>query len=57
MSLDIGKGVIRRLGSKVAMLFFGVQLAEALQVAEKIDATVLHPVVGPLLLTAINGSL
>jgi 1-deoxy-D-xylulose-5-phosphate synthase len=38
--LDIGKGVIRRQGSKVAMLVFGVQLAEALQVAEKIDATV-----------------
>jgi len=38
--LEIGKGVIRRQGSKVAMLVFGVQLAEALQVAEKIDATV-----------------
>ena len=39
-ALEIGKGVIRRQGNKVAMLVFGVQLAEALQVAEKIDATV-----------------
>ncbi|WP_372821632.1 1-deoxy-D-xylulose-5-phosphate synthase [Pseudomonas parafulva] len=38
--LEIGKGVIRRQGSKVALLVFGVQLAEALQVAEQIDATV-----------------
>ncbi|SDH25361.1 1-deoxy-D-xylulose-5-phosphate synthase [Pseudomonas benzenivorans] len=38
--LEIGKGVIRRPGSKVALLVFGVQLAEALQVAEKLDATV-----------------
>ena len=38
--LEIGKGVIRRQGNKVALLVFGVQLAEALQVAEKIDATV-----------------
>ena len=38
--LEIGKGVIRRQGSNVALLVFGVQLAEALQVAEKIDATV-----------------
>ncbi|WP_296258272.1 MULTISPECIES: 1-deoxy-D-xylulose-5-phosphate synthase [unclassified Pseudomonas] len=38
--LDIGKGIVRRHGSKVAMLVFGVQLAEALKVAEKLDATV-----------------
>jgi 1-deoxy-D-xylulose-5-phosphate synthase len=38
--LEIGKGVVRRQGSKVAMLVFGVQLNEALIVAEKLDATV-----------------
>lgn len=38
--LEIGKGVIRRQGSKVALLVFGVQLAEALQVGEALDATV-----------------
>ena len=38
--IEIGKGVIRRKGSKVAMLVFGVQLAQALQVAETLDATV-----------------
>ncbi|MDO7904068.1 1-deoxy-D-xylulose-5-phosphate synthase [Pseudomonas sp. K1(2024)] len=38
--LEIGKGVIRRQGAKVALLVFGVQLAEALQVAERLDATV-----------------
>lgn len=38
--LEIGKGVIRREGSKTALLVFGVQLAEALKVAEKLDATV-----------------
>ncbi len=38
--IEIGKGVIRREGSKVAMLVFGVQLTEALKVAEKLDATV-----------------
>lgn len=38
--LGIGKGVVRRQGSKVAMLVFGVQLTEALIVAEKLDATV-----------------
>lgn len=38
----IGKGVLRRQGKagKVAILAFGVQLAEALQVAERFDATV-----------------
>ncbi|MGI3747142.1 MAG: 1-deoxy-D-xylulose-5-phosphate synthase [Janthinobacterium lividum] len=38
--LEIGKGVVRRQGSKLAMLVFGVQLTEALIVAEKLDATV-----------------
>ncbi|MDH0749083.1 1-deoxy-D-xylulose-5-phosphate synthase [Pseudomonas sp. GD03842] len=38
--LEIGKGVVRRQGSRVAMLVFGVQLADALKVAENIDATV-----------------
>ncbi|MFJ4443967.1 1-deoxy-D-xylulose-5-phosphate synthase [Pseudomonas sp. NPDC089422] len=38
--LEIGKGVVRRQGEKVALLVFGVQLAEALQVAEQINATV-----------------
>jgi 1-deoxy-D-xylulose-5-phosphate synthase len=32
--------MVRRQGSKVALLVFGVQLAEALKVAEKLDATV-----------------
>ncbi|QLF94421.1 1-deoxy-D-xylulose-5-phosphate synthase [Pseudomonas sp. ABC1] len=40
--LEIGKGVVRRQGSgRVAMLVFGVQLAEALQAAEAFDATVI----------------
>lgn len=38
--IEIGKGVVRRQGSKVALLVFGVQLAEALKVADKLDATV-----------------
>ncbi|MBV2134826.1 1-deoxy-D-xylulose-5-phosphate synthase [Pseudomonas sp. MAP12] len=38
--LPIGKGVLRRQGRGVALLVFGVQLAEALQVADKLDATV-----------------
>jgi 1-deoxy-D-xylulose-5-phosphate synthase len=38
--IEIGKGVVRRQGSTVALLVFGVQLAEALKVAEKLDATV-----------------
>lgn len=41
-SVEIGKGVLRRRGSagKVAILAFGVQLSEALQVAERFDASV-----------------
>ncbi|MBB2899194.1 1-deoxy-D-xylulose-5-phosphate synthase [Pseudomonas sp. AS2.8] len=43
--LPIGKGVVRRQsslknGAKVGFLVFGVQLAEALQVAERLDASV-----------------
>ncbi|AYG43285.1 1-deoxy-D-xylulose-5-phosphate synthase [Pseudomonas sp. Leaf58] len=38
--LEIGRGVVRRQGVKVAMLVFGVQLAEAMKVAEQINATV-----------------
>ncbi|GBL60877.1 MULTISPECIES: 1-deoxy-D-xylulose-5-phosphate synthase [Pseudomonas] len=40
--VEIGKAVLRRQGKagKVAILAFGVQLAEALQVAERFDATV-----------------
>jgi 1-deoxy-D-xylulose-5-phosphate synthase len=38
--VEIGKAVVRRQGSKVAILAFGVQLAEALRVGESLDATV-----------------
>lgn len=38
--LDIGKGVVRREGKRVALLVFGVQLPQAMQVAETLDATV-----------------
>ncbi|TWE10594.1 1-deoxy-D-xylulose-5-phosphate synthase [Pseudomonas sp. AG1028] len=38
--LPIGKGVVRRQGKGVALLVFGVQLAEALRVGETLDATV-----------------
>ena len=38
--IEIGKGVVRRQGKTVALLVFGVQLSEALQVAEKLDASV-----------------
>jgi 1-deoxy-D-xylulose-5-phosphate synthase len=38
--VEIGVGVVRRQGSKVALLVFGVQLAEALRVGEILDATV-----------------
>ncbi|MBG6562953.1 1-deoxy-D-xylulose-5-phosphate synthase [Pseudomonas aeruginosa] len=37
---EIGKGVVRRRGGRVALLVFGVQLAEAMKVAESLDATV-----------------
>ncbi|MGE6660365.1 1-deoxy-D-xylulose-5-phosphate synthase [Pseudomonas sp. NPDC077408] len=38
--LDIGKGVVRREGTQVALLVFGVQLPDAMQVAETLNATV-----------------
>jgi 1-deoxy-D-xylulose-5-phosphate synthase len=38
--IEIGKGVIRRQGKQTALLVFGVQLTEALKVAETLDATV-----------------
>ncbi|QGG02868.1 1-deoxy-D-xylulose-5-phosphate synthase [Pseudomonas aeruginosa] len=38
--VEIGKGVVRRRGGRVALLVFGVQLAEAMKVAESPDATV-----------------
>lgn len=38
--LEIGKGVIRRSGQRVALLVFGVQLSEAIKVGETLDATV-----------------
>ena len=38
--LEIGKGVVRRQGQRTALLVFGVQLTEALQVGELLDATV-----------------
>ncbi|GGJ98856.1 1-deoxy-D-xylulose-5-phosphate synthase [Pseudomonas matsuisoli] len=38
--LEIGKGVIRREGKRVALLVFGVQLAAALTAAERLNATV-----------------
>ncbi|MBB2495313.1 1-deoxy-D-xylulose-5-phosphate synthase [Aquipseudomonas ullengensis] len=39
-TLEIGKGLVRRRGNRVALLAFGVQLAEALKVGETLDATV-----------------
>lgn len=39
-AVEIGKGVVRRRGGRVALLVFGVQLAEAMKVAESLDATV-----------------
>ncbi|NMY43600.1 1-deoxy-D-xylulose-5-phosphate synthase [Pseudomonas sp. WS 5013] len=38
--VEIGKAVVRRQGQGVALLVFGVQLAEALRVGESLDATV-----------------
>ncbi|MBG4529930.1 1-deoxy-D-xylulose-5-phosphate synthase [Pseudomonas aeruginosa] len=38
--VESGKGVVRRRGGRVALLVFGVQLAEAMKVAESLDATV-----------------
>lgn len=36
--LEIGKGVVRREGSKVALLSFGGRMAECLKAAEELDA-------------------
>jgi 1-deoxy-D-xylulose-5-phosphate synthase len=41
-ALPFGKGEIRRQGQRVAILAFGTLLYPALQVAEKIDATVVN---------------
>nr|A4XZ25.1 RecName: Full=1-deoxy-D-xylulose-5-phosphate synthase; AltName: Full=1-deoxyxylulose-5-phosphate synthase; Short=DXP synthase; Short=DXPS [Pseudomonas mendocina ymp] len=38
--LEIGKAIVRRQGKGAALLVFGVQLAEALQVGEALNATV-----------------
>ncbi|QAX81671.1 1-deoxy-D-xylulose-5-phosphate synthase [Candidatus Pseudomonas adelgestsugas] len=38
--IEIGKGIVRRYGSKIAFLVFGVQLNKAMKVAKKIGATV-----------------
>ncbi|EPJ3826952.1 1-deoxy-D-xylulose-5-phosphate synthase [Pseudomonas aeruginosa] len=38
--VEIGKGVVHRRGGRVTLLVFGVQLAEAMKVAESLDATV-----------------
>ncbi|MFD1260996.1 1-deoxy-D-xylulose-5-phosphate synthase [Entomomonas asaccharolytica] len=40
LAVEIGKAVVRRQGEKVALLVFGVQLAEAMKVAEKLNYTV-----------------
>lgn len=40
LPVAIGKAVVRRQGEKVALLVFGVQLAEAMKVAEKLNYTV-----------------
>ena len=39
-AVEIGKGVLRRQGERVAILVFGTQLANALQAAEGLNATV-----------------
>jgi 1-deoxy-D-xylulose-5-phosphate synthase len=39
--VEIGKGIVRRNGQGLALLVFGVQLAEALKVADRLDATVI----------------
>ncbi|BBA33525.1 1-deoxy-D-xylulose-5-phosphate synthase [Methylocaldum marinum] len=41
-ALAIGKGEIRRRGKRIAILSFGTLLAPALEVGEKIDATVVN---------------
>jgi 1-deoxy-D-xylulose-5-phosphate synthase len=41
-ALPLGKGEVRRRGRRVAILSFGVMLAVALEVAEKLDCTVVN---------------
>jgi 1-deoxy-D-xylulose-5-phosphate synthase len=41
-TLSFGKGEVRRQGEKLAILAFGTLLAPALQVAEKLNATVVN---------------
>jgi 1-deoxy-D-xylulose-5-phosphate synthase len=41
-ALPVGKGELRRRGRRVAVLVFGVLLAPALEVAEKLDLTVVN---------------
>lgn len=38
--VEIGKGVVRREGKKIAFLAFGAMVAQALEAAEELDATV-----------------
>lgn len=39
-ALPLGKGVVRRMGKKIAFLAFGAPLTQSLQAAHQIDATV-----------------
>ncbi len=41
-ALPLGKGDVRRHGKRIAILAFGVMLAPALEVAERLDATVVN---------------
>ena len=41
-ALPVGRGEVRRIGKKVAILAFGSMLAPALNAAEKLDATVVN---------------
>ena len=41
-ALALGKGEVRRRGHRIAILAFGVMLAPALEVAEKLDLTVVN---------------
>jgi 1-deoxy-D-xylulose-5-phosphate synthase len=40
ISIQVGKGIVRRKGKQAAILSFGAMLAPALQAAEQLDATV-----------------
>jgi 1-deoxy-D-xylulose-5-phosphate synthase len=59
-ALPIGKGLLKREGSKVAILNFGTLLGSALQAAEQLDATVVDmrfvkPLDQELILELANG--